>query len=156
MLLRKSQNQRLLLLKTGRLALAARYCAYHIWCWTQGGQHPYCVKAKISDKNRSFNDVGVNQRNVSHAWSVGGYAGGFYLYGRWNSGHSPYPEIENMAFHVFGIDFPMQHFPKAEDSSDDSSWKKICYVSIATDGSVYVDGQFAGIFTEFIKYNTEE
>ena len=151
MRLRKAQNQKLLLLKDGKLAKTARYCAYHIWCWTDGGQHPRCVEAKISDKSRSFTSAPVSTSKVSRAWTVGGYAGGFHLYGRWNSGHSPYPQIQDMAFHVFGIEFPMSPFPKAEDSKDDFTWKRICFVSIATDGSVFVNGRFAGIFEEFIE-----
>ncbi len=156
MRLRKSQNQKLLLLKNGKLALAARYCAYHIWCWTDGGQHPTCVEAKISDKDRPFNNVSVSTSKVSRAWSVGGYAGGFNLYGRWDSGHYPYPEIKDIAFHVFGVEFPMSSFPKANNSTDDSTWKKIAYVSIATDGSVYVNGKLAGVFEEFIQPTTQE
>jgi len=151
MRLRKAQNLKILLLKNKKIAKAARYCAYHIWCWTDGGQHPSCVECKLSDKERTLKGLSVSTAKVSRAWSVGGYAGYFNVLGRWNAGHSPYPEIQDIAWHIFGKEYPLSSFPKPESYDDDTTWKKIASVSITTEGKIYVDGEYMGIFEEFIK-----
>lgn len=145
--IRKNSQGHILLLNSGRIATTTAYCMGHISCYTDQNQHPSCVDFSLTG-GREFQAASVVGNKISCSWTVGGYAGSFWVLCRWVNGHSPYPEIQNMEFIIFGYKVAMSSYPMYP-----SAFRRVAFVEIFTDGMIMVNGTERGIFPEFANTN---
>ena len=148
MLLRKA-DEKLLLLSDGTLALSSQYCGPDIWCWSPTHGGTIGNASVYLDPFRPIEQAWY-ARNGTKAWNVGnGAVSRATLYGRWDFGMYPTDlEPKDLAFCVFGVEFPPQPFPVMPNHY--YSWgKEVCTIEIKEDGHVFVNGQFCGIWEKF-------
>lgn len=115
----------------------------HILCITEGLQHPWCIVCSTTSAFATLAVVDVDTGLYSKGWNVSSPVYSFTLTGGWTAGHSPYPEISQMRFIVFGIDTGMKQYPLGEKA-------EIATVQIR-DGKVFVNDIFAGSYSDFFK-----
>lgn len=115
----------------------------HILCITEGFQHPWCVVC--SAEPATLAKVNVDTDIYSKGWNVLNPGYGFTLTGGWTAGHTPYPEVSQMRFIVFGIDTGMKQYQLGTKI-------EVAQVRIEQpDGKVFVNGIYAGIYEELKK-----
>lgn len=149
--IRRGKDGKLLLLGCpvpglrGKIALGRSSCTdWHIAVRTDNFQHPGCIDFRLSG-SREFNEYPkTDTKKYSKCYVVGGGPGEFDVLLRWDSGHSPYPEIRSMETWCFGVYMGEADYPKASDD-----YTTVAHVAIAADGFVTVNGRSAGIWPEF-------
>ena len=149
--IRMGKDRKLLLLGCpvsglmGRIALGPRACTnWHIAVKTDNFQHPHCIDFRLS-AGRSASEYGkTDTSKYSKCYVVHGGPGDFDVLLRWQSSHSPYPQIKDMEVWCFGVYKGNMEFPKAGDD-----YRMVAHVEIADDGHVSVDGRNAGVWPEF-------
>lgn len=131
----------------GRIAIAAQCCRpWHIAVRTQGFQHPGCIELDLG--GRSYTVYPRTDTSVYSKCYIVAPAppGTFPVRLRWQSGHSPYPEIIQMEAWVLGIHFPMRDFPKAPDE-----YVTLAKVTVVADGRAVVGNRPAGRHPDLVE-----
>lgn len=133
------------LLEDGTIAWPV-WAPYHIYWYTQGGQHPWCVEYKLEP------NIGHNSTDNMYEPGVSGFAHitqkapwETTLSLRWRSGHSPYPEIEHISVYAFNRTVASRAFPMYPDD-----FVKVAKIKCDIHGNVYVNGNFIKKYEEFI------
>ena len=128
----------------GKIALGRYSCSkWHIAIKTDNFQHPGCIDFKLVTRNYTQYKK-TDTSKYSKCYVVSGGPGEFDVLLRWESGHSPYPKIQNMEVWCFGIYLGNNSYPKARDD-----YKNIAHVVIDDKGKVTVNGKSAGLWPEF-------
>ena len=154
MRIRIGKDGRLLLLACaagkGKLALGKTPCAFdnwHIAIKTDDFQHPSCIDFTLSQNRQHSLYSNTDTSKYSQCYVVGPGTGKFVVQLRWESGHSPYPEIENMEVWVFGVYLGNKSYPKAYDD-----YTNVATVEVRDTGQVLVNGKNAGFWPEMLRY----
>lgn len=160
MYIRRDQAGRLLLLicrsEKGKFALGNGPCEMpdaHILIRTDNFQHPSCIEFKI--EGRGYSSASFDSNSYSAAYKVDPGAGKFIVKIRWQSGHSPYPEISDMKVWCFGVFFDSRKYPKA-DSYSDKNYATVAIVEVSEIGEVKVNGKYTGIWRDLIVVNKDD
>ena len=130
----------------GAIALGKCPCdpdLWHIAIKTDNFQHPGCIDFRLSE--RDFERGNADPAKYSATYSVSRGAGTFHAYLRWQSGHSPYPEIRSMEVWCYGVYLGERDYPKANDDYID-----IATVTVDEKGYVTVNGRNAGLWADMI------
>ncbi len=131
----------------GAIALITPWYWYrmHVAVKTDGLQHPGCIDFRLTN-NRSYSAADFDDSKLSRAYHIMGGAGIFQVQLRWATGHSPYPEIQNMEVWCFGVYLGNRSYPKAP-----GQYINVANVFITYDGVVMVNGVNTGVWPEFIQ-----
>ncbi len=116
---------------------------WHIAIKTDNFQHPGCIDFKLSD--RGCERGNADPEKYSATYTVERGAGTFHAYLRWQSGHSPYPEIRSMEVWCYGVYLGERDYPKANDDYID-----VAAVTVDEKGYVTVNGRNAGLWADMI------
>ena len=149
---RRDRVGRILLLKCalsgmkGAVALGRIPCElpWHIAIRTDNFQHPGCIDFKLSE-DRTFERGNADPKKYSATYTVSRGAGTFHAYLRWQSGHSPYPEIRSMEVWCYGVYLGARDYPKANDGYID-----VAEITVDENGYVTVNGLNAGRWSDMI------
>lgn len=148
---RRDRVGRILLLKCalsgkkGAVALGRIPCElpWHIAIKTDNFQHPGCIDFKLSE--RTFERGNADPAKYSATYTVSPGIGTFHAYLRWDSGHSPYPEIRSMEVWCYGVYLGARDYPKAGVDYID-----VAEITVDMNGFVTVNGLNAGRWSDMV------
>jgi len=146
--IRQGLNGKLLILGCqagkGKLALGRKTCfkRWHVAILTDNFQHPGCIDFT---SDRGYETTEFDPSVYSQCYCMNPGVGTFHLRLRWQSGHSPYPEIENMEAWAFGKYLGNRSYPKSPDD-----YITIATVQVKETGQVLVNGSNCGKWPDML------